>query len=67
MSKFKSFKDIDGNKVCLGDWVEVISIINQTIQRTGKVIEISNEAFAGVTIRIEGSGFIRAKNCRKLI
>lgn len=66
MSKFKSYTDIDGNRVFLGDVVEFISISNQTPQRVGKVVEISNEAFAGITIRIEGYGFIRAKSSRKL-
>lgn len=67
MSKFKSYTDINGNKVRLGDWIEVISISNQTVQKIGKVVEISNEAFFGITIRIEGcGGYIRAKSSRKI-
>lgn len=65
MSKFKSYTDINGNRVRIGDRVEVISISNQTVQGIGKVIEISNEAFAGITIAVEGYGRIRAKSSRK--
>lgn len=58
---------MNGRKVQLGDLVEIISISNQTVQRIGKVVEISNEAFAGITIMLEGyGGRFRAKSSRKV-
>lgn len=67
MSEFKSYTDMDGNKVKIGDWVEIISIIDQKVTGSGKVKMITNERFSGVTLDLKGqSGSYRAKNTRRL-
>lgn len=68
MSKFKSYTDKDGNKVKIGDWVEVISFIEKDIEKIGKIDKITNETFEGITVTLEGnkSEHIFAKRTRKL-
>lgn len=68
MSNFKSYKDKDGNKVRLGDLVEIGFYRDEEVERTGKVARITNETFSGISVIIEGNKneHINAKHTRRL-
>lgn len=67
MSEFKSYTDKDGNKVKIGDLVEVV-YRDQEVKKIGKVAKITNETFWGISVILEGNlgEHIIAKHTRKL-
>jgi hypothetical protein len=69
MSTFKSYTDKEGNKVKIGDWVEVIRHTGDEVERIGKVARITNEVFSSLSVILEGnsSEYIFAKRTRKHI
>jgi hypothetical protein len=66
MSKFKSYTDKDGNKVKIGDFVEVVYKEGE-VAKIGKVSKITNETFWALSVVLEGNPteHIIAKNTRK--
>lgn len=67
MSTFKTYTDKDGNKVKIGDLVEV-SLKEGEVDTVGKVVKITNEIFSGLSVILEGNlnRHIFAKNTRKV-
>jgi hypothetical protein len=67
MSEFRSYTDKDGNKIKIGDWIEVVTY-SEEVKKTGKVARITNEKFFGISVILEGNQYehINAKNTRRL-
>jgi hypothetical protein len=63
--KFKSFRDCCGNRVLLGEMVEIcMSKSNEK----GEVEEITNECFSGITIKIKGnSAYFSKRHVKKIL